>query len=287
MKLATLRLSSEPGQTTAAVIDNGRAYYLENVKNLNKFLELDEATRQQVIERALLGESIAEGEADYAPLVPNAAHVLCIGLNYPKHVAEVGAELPTYPTVFAKYASTLAGANDPISIPVEDHRVDYEAELAVIIGKSGRRIAVENAMEHVAGYSMAQDISMRGYQGRTAQWFQGKVWDRSTPLGPWLVTPDEYVLGGSISSAVNGEIMQQDTTDGLVFSIAELISYLSTFCELQPGDVILTGTPSGVAMGRRNEHGRHPWLKNGDVLETRIDSLGVATNHILGPDTEG
>ena len=276
MKLATLRLASELSHTTAAVIEEGRAYYLDNVDSVQRFLRLDDSTQQEVVARALVGDSIAEAEADYAPLIPNPSKVYCIGLNYKAHAAEVGKELPQYPAVFAKFASTLCGANDNIEIPVEDHRVDYEAELAVIIGKPGRRIGVEDAADHIAGYAVSSDISMRGYQGRTSEWLQGKVWDKTNPLGPWLVTPDELKADARITSVVNGETVQDSTIDDLIFSAADLVAYLSTMNELQPGDVILTGTPAGVALGRRNEHGRHPWLKDGDVLETSIEGLGTS-----------
>lgn len=276
MKLATLRLASELSHTTAAVIEEGRAYYLDNVDSVQRFLRLDDSTQQEVVARALVGDSISEAEADYAPLIPNPSKVYCIGLNYKAHAAEVGKELPQYPAVFAKFASTLCGANDNIEIPVEDHRVDYEAELAVIIGKPGRRIGVEDAADHIAGYAVSSDISMRGYQGRTSEWLQGKVWDKTNPLGPWLVTPDELKADARITSVVNGETVQDSTIDDLIFSAAELVAYLSTLNELQPGDVILTGTPAGVALGRRNEHGRHPWLKDGDVLETSIEGLGTS-----------
>lgn len=283
MKLATLRLASEPGHTTAAVIEDGRAYYLDNLDSVQRFLRLEDDTQQEVIARALVGDSIAEGEADYAPLIPKPEKIYCIGLNYKTHAAEVGEELPEYPTVFAKFASTLCGANDPVEIPVEDHRVDYEAELAIIIGKPGRRISEEEAEAHIAGYAVSSDISMRGFQGRTQEWLQGKIWDRSTPLGPWLATADEVDPAARITSAVNGTVVQDEKIDDLIFSARELVSYLSTFNELQPGDVILTGTPSGVALGRRDENGRHPWLKHGDVLETAIEGLGIARTTFHAP----
>lgn len=276
MKLATLRLTSDPGHTTAAVIEDDRIYYLENLDTVQRFLRLNDATQQEVLARALVGDSIAEGEADYAPVIPNPSKVYCIGLNYKAHAAEVGKELPEYPSVFAKFASTLCGANDDIEVPPEDHRLDYEAELAIIIGKPGRRIAAEQAEEHIAGYAVSSDVSLRGYQGRTSEWLQGKVWDRTTPLGPWLVTPDELKPDARITSVVNGETVQDSTIDDLIFSAAELVAYLSVMNELQPGDVILTGTPAGVALGRRNEHNRHPWLKAGDVLETSIEGLGTS-----------
>ena len=277
MKLATVRLTTEPGLTTAAVIEDGRLYYLENLSNIQKFLRLDDPTQQEVVARALVGDSIAEAEADYAPLIPNPAKVYCIGLNYRNHIAEVGAEEPEFPTVFAKFASTLCGANDTVEIPAEDHRMDYEGELAIVIGTAGRRISVEDATAHIAGYAVSNDVSMRGFQGRTTEWLQGKAWDKSTPVGPWLVTSDEFSAGAKITTKVNGEVVQEDSTDDLVFSAAELVSYLSVINELQPGDLILTGTPAGVALGRRDEHGRRPWLKAGDLLETSIDGLGTST----------
>lgn len=283
MKLATLRLTSEPGHTTAAVIEDGRVFYLDNLDTVQRFLRLDQETQQEVIARALVGESIAEGEADYAPLIPNPSKIYCIGLNYKSHAAEVGEELPKYPTVFAKFASSLCGANDAVEIPVEDHRVDYEAELAIIIGTPGRRISQEDASKHIAGYAVSSDVSMRGFQGRTQEWLQGKVWDHSTPLGPWLVTADELNPEATITSAVNGTVVQEGRIDDLIFSATDLVSYLSTFNELQPGDVILTGTPAGVALGRHDENGRHPWLKHGDVLETHIDGLGVARTTFHAP----
>ncbi|WP_313812933.1 fumarylacetoacetate hydrolase family protein [Glutamicibacter sp.] len=284
MKLATLRLASDPGHTTAAVIEEGRVYYLENLDSVQRFLRLEDGIQQEVIARALVGESIAEAEANYAPVVTNPSKVYCIGLNYKAHAAEVGKDLPEYPAVFAKFASTLCGANDPIQIPAEDHRIDYEAELAIIIGKPGRRIAAADAAEHIAGYSVSSDVSMRGYQGRTSEWLQGKVWDKTTPLGPWLVTADELQPDARITSVVNGETVQDSTIDDLIFTANDLVAYLSAFNELQPGDVILTGTPAGVALGRRNEHGRHPWLTAGDVLETSIEGLGTSKVTFRAPE---
>ena len=154
--------------------------------------------------------------------------------------------------------------------------MDYEGELAVIIGKPGRRIAAEEAAEHIAGYAVSNDVSVRGYQGRSSQWLQGKVWDKSTPVGPWLVTADEFNPAARLTTSVNGEVHQDTSIDDLIFTVPELVAYLSTFSELQPGDVILTGTPSGVALGRKDEHGRRPWLKDGDVVETSIEGLGTS-----------
>lgn len=278
MKLATLRRSSAPENTFAALITEAQFVELDGFADVGAFLAADAQTRTAALGAAAGGTATALDAADYAPLITNPAKVYCIGLNYRNHIAEVGKEEPKYPTVFTKFASSLTGANDEIEIPAEDHRIDWEGELAVVIGEPGRRIAEADAHKHIAGYAVSNDVSMRGYQGRTTEWTQGKCWDAASPLGPWLVSPEDFTQGAKITTRVNGEVVQEDSTADLVFSPAALVSYLSTFTELRPGDVIMTGTPAGVALGRRNEAGRHPWLKAGDVLETSIESLGTSRN---------
>lgn len=279
MKLATLRRPNAPDQTFAALIEGDTAYELSGFDDLGAFLGAPEEARMDSLDSALdFGQSIPVANADYAPLILNPAKVYCIGLNYRNHIAEVGKQEPEFPTVFTKFASSLTGANDEIEIPAEDHRIDWEGELAIIIGNPGRRIPEAEAGNHIAGFAVSNDVSMRGYQGRTTEWTQGKCWDSASPLGPWLVTADDFIPGAKITTRVNGEIVQEDSTADLVFSPAVLVAYLSVFNELRPGDVILTGTPAGVALGRRNDEGRHPWLKSGDVLETEIESLGTSRN---------
>ncbi|MGB9034964.1 MAG: fumarylacetoacetate hydrolase family protein [Paeniglutamicibacter sp.] len=279
MKLATLRRPGATDQTFAALIEGDAAFELSGFDDVGAFLGAPEEARLDSLDSAVdFGTAIPLSEADYAPLIVNPAKVYCIGLNYRNHIAEVGKEEPKFPTIFTKFASSLTGANDGIEIPAEDHRIDWEGELAVIIGEPGRRIAEADAHQHIAGYAVSNDVSMRGYQGRTTEWTQGKCWDAASPLGPWLVSAEDFTQGAKITTRVNGEVVQEDSTADLVFSPAALVAYLSVFNELRPGDVILTGTPAGVALGRRNEAGRHPWLKAGDVLETSIESLGTSRN---------
>lgn len=282
MKLATLRRTGAPDQTFAALIEGEEATELTGFADVGAFLAATEEVRMDALDAAVaMSPTIELSSADYAPLILNPAKVYCIGLNYHNHIAEVGKQEPEFPTIFTKFASSLTGAYDEIEIPAEDHRVDWEGELAIVIGARGRRIAESDAGNHIAGYAVANDVSMRGYQSRSTEWTQGKCWDAATPLGPWLVTAGDFTPGAKITTRVNGVVVQEDSTSDLVFSPAALVAYLSVFNELRPGDVVLTGTPAGVALGRRNEAGRHPWLKPGDVLETEIESLGTSRNTFI------
>ena len=212
---------------------------------------------------------------DYAPLVPAPEKIICVGLNYRDHVQEMGNQLPEYPTVFAKFAPALVGARDEIELPKESDKVDWEAELVVVIGRSVRRADADQARAAIAGYSVLNDVSMRDYQNRTKQFLQGKTWERSTPLGPELVTPDELPDGGRrIFSTLDGETMQDSTTDQLVFSAVELVEYLSAIVTLNPGAVIATGTPGGVG------HARKPprYLSDGAEIVVAVDGVGECRN---------
>ncbi|MGL3805407.1 fumarylacetoacetate hydrolase family protein [Paeniglutamicibacter sp. R2-26] len=282
MKLATLRRAGATEMTFAALVEGDSAFELAGFADVGAFLAASEADRMDALDAAVsLDTAVPLDSADYAPLILNPAKVYCIGLNYRNHIAEVGKQEPSFPTVFTKFASSLTGANDDIEIPAEDHRIDWEGELAIIIGTAGRRIPESEAANHIAGYAVSNDVSMRGYQGRSTEWTQGKCWDAASPLGPWLVSVEDFTPGARITTRVNGEVVQEDSTSDLVFSPAALVAYLSVPNELRPGDVILTGTPAGVALGRRNDAGRHPWLKPGDVLETEIESLGTSRNTFL------
>ena len=282
MKLATLRRAGAPETTFAALIEGDAAFELAGFTDVGAFLAASDEARMDSLDAAVsVDTAVPLASADYAPLILNPAKVYCIGLNYRNHIAEVGKEEPKFPTVFTKFASSLAGANDDIEVPAEDHRIDWEGELAIVIGTKGRRIAESEAANHIAGYAVSNDVSMRGYQGRSTEWTQGKCWDAASPLGPWLVTAEDFTPGAKITTRVNGEVVQEDSTSDLVFSPAALVAYLSVLNELRPGDVILTGTPAGVALGRRNEAGRHPWIKPGDVLETEIESLGTSRNTFI------
>ncbi|HVM54344.1 MAG TPA: fumarylacetoacetate hydrolase family protein [Acidimicrobiales bacterium] len=226
----------------------------------------------------------AEGRRDpligceYAPLVTAPDKIVCVGLNYKSHIAETGATTPAFPTLFAKYRGALVGACDDIVLPDESESsaVDYEAELAVIVGRAVRRATREEAAAAIAGFAVLNDVSVRDWQRRTEQWLQGKTWERSTPLGPWLVTADESP-GPSrrITCEVSGDLLQDGNTDDLLFSPAEVVAYLSTFITLEPGDVIATGTPAGVGAARTPPR----FLADGDVVVTAIEGLGEQRNH--------
>ena len=270
MKLATIR--TEAG-TTAVRLDGDTA------------VELDAADVGEVIRRgdgwqswaaAQPGTSHDLADVTYEQLLIQPGRVLCQGLNYRNHIEEVGMEIPTYPTLFAKYGSSLTGPTDDIVLPPESEQCDWEAELTVVIGNGGRRIAVEDAESHIAGYTIMNDFSMRDWQMRGLQWLQGKSWDDSTPLGPWLVTPDESPgPNRRLTLTIDGETMQDADTADLVFGPAELISYISTFMALQPGDIIAAGTPGGVGLAR----GR--FLKAGEVMVTTIEGLGECRNTMV------
>ncbi|MCW3768652.1 fumarylacetoacetate hydrolase family protein [Paenarthrobacter sp. PAE-2] len=215
--------------------------------------------------------------ADLAPVVPAPGKIICVGHNYRNHIKEMGREVPEHPTLFAKYAESLIGPNDDLPLPQESDAVDWEAELAVVIGKTGRRISGADAPAHIAGYSVLNDVSMRDYQFRTIQWLQGKTWEKSTPFGPALVTKDEFTAGPLMTSAVDGEIQQSTPTGDLVFTPEYLVSYISTIITLNPGDVIATGTPGGV--GHAQDLKRY--LQEGQLLVTTIEGLGQLNNRVV------
>lgn len=283
MKLATIRRPGAAQQTFAAVVLGDTAHELSGFGDVGAFLGADAAARQSALDAATASGTtgVPVADAEFGTLIQSPEKVFCIGLNYRNHILETGQELPAYPTVFTKFARSLTGPTDPIQVPAEDHRLDWEGELAIVIGTAGRRITEEDATDHIAGYAVSNDVSMRGWQGRTTEWMQGKAWEASTPVGPFLVSADAFPAGARIRTSVNGKVVQEDSTADLVFGPAALVAYLSTMVTLAPGDLILTGTPAGVALGRRNEAGRHPWLKAGDVLETGIEGLGAQRNEIV------
>jgi acylpyruvate hydrolase len=209
--------------------------------------------------------------------LPRPGKVICCGLNYGDHILETGRELPTHPTLFVKYADSLVGPVDDVSLPAGTD-VDWEAELAVVVGATIRRADRATAAAAIAGYTVANDVSVRDWQYRTLQWFQGKAWDDSTPTGPVVVTPDEVdpTRGLTITCRVNGAQVQRDSTATLVFDAADLLAYISTFTVLRPGDLVLTGTPGGVGVARDPKQ----FLVDGDVLETEIEGIGLLRNTI-------
>jgi len=216
---------------------------------------------------------------DYAPPVPSPEKIVCVGLNYRNHILEMGRELPEHPTLFSKFARAQVGAYDPVVLPDGSDAVDWEAELGVVIGAEVRHATLEQARAAIAGYTVVNDVTARDFQYRTPQWHQGKTFEASTPVGPWLVTaePDDAPLAGELSCAVDGELMQKADTADLVFDAVALVAYISRIITLAPGDLIATGTPGGVG------HARKPprYLAEGSELVTRIEGVGECRNILV------
>ena len=219
----------------------------------------------------------------YETLAPRPAKVVCVGLNYRSHILEMGRDLPHYPTLFAKFPEALIGAADDIEIPAGRDQVDWEGELVVVVGTAVRGVDEVDAERAIAGYTIMNDVTMRDYQFRTREWLQGKTFENTTPVGPVLVTTDEWQPGPTLETVVDGEVVQKISTGDLVFSPAHLVSYISQIITLQPGDLIATGTPGGVG------HARKParYLAPGSVVETSIDGIGTLTNTAVAVDAGG
>jgi acylpyruvate hydrolase len=225
------------------------------------------------------GARIPLAEADLAPVVPAPKKIICLGMNYRSHIQEMGRDVPPHPTLFAKFARALIGARDPILLPPESDQVDWEVELAFVIGHPVRRADPQEAARAVAGYCVLNDISMRDWQFRTMQFLQGKTFDRSTPVGPALVTLDQ--VGDAtdllLTCEVDGEVMQKGRTSDLLFPPVELVRYISTIVTLEPGDLIATGTPAGVGSARNPP----VFLRPGQVVRSRIEGVGELVNECV------
>ena len=225
---------------------------------------------------------IALADVTLLPPVPDSGRIICIGLNYKRHIEETGHDAPAYPILFPRYPSSLVGHDVPLVRPRLSDKFDFEGEMAVVIGKPGRHVSAERALEHVAGYACFNDGSLRDYQRHTSQFLPGKNFDRSGSFGPWLVTPDEAgdVRDLTLTTRLNGEVMQHTRIDDLLFGVEDLISYVSQIWEIRPGDIIATGTPGGVGAAREPKL----WMKPGDRIEVEIDRLGTLSNPIVAEE---
>ena len=246
---------------------------------LTGLTELGAQTSPEVLAQAERDESASVPIQDVIlrPVVPVPSKVFSIGLNYRDHIIETKREFPTYPVMFPKFASSLIGACDDIVLPPESTQTDYEGEMAVVIGRAGRRIAEADAFEHVLGYTVANDVTMRDFQYKTHQWMQGKAWEASTPVGPYLVTPAEIDIDSAgIRTVLNGKTVQESELSQLLFTVPNLIATISVFVTLTPGDLILTGTPGGVGYRREPQL----FLGDGDLIAVEIDGIGATRNNI-------
>jgi 2-keto-4-pentenoate hydratase/2-oxohepta-3-ene-1,7-dioic acid hydratase in catechol pathway len=277
MKLATVRVDG----TTRAVRAGGDVLVDLGVSDVGELLGHGDWAARANRATPRSEATFAAAGADYAPVVPRPSKVICVGLNYRTHIGEMGRSLPEHPTLFAKFADALVGARDDIVRPDETDELDWEAELALIVGSSVRRARRAAAGQAIAGFTVLNDITCRDWQFRTREWLQGKTWDSSTPVGPYLVTPDE--LPGGVRPAlglrllVDGEVMQSGSTADLLFDPVALVEYVSTIVRLRPGDIMATGTPGGVGHARTPQR----FLTGGETVVTQIQGLGRLENRVV------
>lgn len=254
----------------AALVDG------DEVVPLDGIAELGADTPGEVLaDPPLTGERLPVSDVTLRPVIPSPGKIVCVGLNYRAHVEEGIYDVPDYPALFVKFRESLVAAGQPIVLPPESEAVDYEAELAFVIGRHVRRTS---SLDAIAGYTIANDVSMRDYQYKTHQWLPGKAWASATPLGPFLVTPDEVgdAEALDISLELNGERMQASNTGRFIFGIPTLLATISEFVPLAPGDVVLTGTPEGVGYRREPQ----VLLKDGDRVVVEVEKVGRLENPV-------
>lgn len=271
MKVATLHTAW--GDTAAvAAQDTWRA--IDGYADLSQLWA--RADREELVSRAAESGAAVE-PLGFATPFPAPGKVICCGLNYGDHIAEVGRDVPEHPALFTKFADSLCADGDDIVVR-DSTKVDWEAELVVVVGAELRRAGPEEADSAISGWTVANDISMRDWQRRTPQWFQGKAWDRSSPVGPWVLGPEDFDPdGGSrVRCLINDEEVQCGDPGTLIFGAPALLSYISTFTTLRPGDLVLTGTPGGVGLGMDPPR----FLTDGDTVITEVTGLGRLTNTI-------
>lgn len=236
------------------------------------------AAAVQKADATATASTLALGDVQLLPVIPNPGKIVCVGLNYGEHVRETGREITEQPTLFLRVAESQVAHGEPIVLPPESSKLDYEGEIAIVIGQGGRRISEADAWKHIAGYACYNDATLRDWQSATPQWTAGKNFWRTGGFGPWLVTRDEIADGQvmTLVTRLNGQEMQRTTTDKLIHSIPRQIAHISAFMPLAAGDVIVTGTPGGVGAKRTPP----VWMKAGDVVEIEVDAIGILRNGI-------
>lgn len=271
VRLATLR---RDGETTAVRIEEPGTCSLLPHPDVGALLSRGD-WREQADRPST--EAVSFDAADLAPVIPAPGKVVCLGLNYTTHIREMGHELPAFPTLFAKYTDALIGPYDDIVLPAVSEQMDWEVELAFVIGRTCRNVAEAEAAEAIAGYTVFNDVTARDWQRRTTQFLGGKTFESTTPVGPWLVTTDELPPGAgglTVRCAVDDEVMQEASTADLLFTPAQIVAYVSQITTLRPGDLVATGTPAGVGAGRRPPI----FLRPGQVVTTEIEGIGRLRN---------
>jgi 2-keto-4-pentenoate hydratase/2-oxohepta-3-ene-1,7-dioic acid hydratase in catechol pathway len=246
--------------------------------DLRALLAGNALAQAQKIAKAAKKPDFKVGRVAFLPVIPNPGKIVCVGLNYEEHRVETGRDKTENPALFIRVAESQVGHGQPIVMPRESTNLDYEGEIAVIIGRRGRRITEEDAWKHIAGYACYNDGSVRDWQRHTLQWTAGKNFSRTGAFGPWMVTRSEIADGEELTleTRLNGQVMQHATTAQMIHKIPALIAYITTFTPLEPGDVIVTGTPGGVGARRTPP----VWMKPGDTVEVEVSKVGVLVNSI-------
>lgn len=294
MKLVTIMQDGKPAlgvKTEAGIIDIAAALAVEPAAGVPQdVMEVIQggneaaAALQGYVDGLPAGEAayvLDEESVEWGPCVTRPNKIICVGLNYRKHAEETNSPIPAYPILFNKFNNTLTGHKKDIAVPKVTEKLDYEAELVIVIGKRTKYVSPEQALDHVFGYCAVNDLSARDLQLRTQQWLLGKTCDDFSPLGPYLVTADEVGNPNDlvIKAIVNGDVRQNSNTSDMIFRCDEIVSYISQHMTLEPGDVILTGTPEGVVMGYPPE--KQVYLQPGDEVTIEIEKLGRLTNRFV------
>ena len=282
MRFASFRIGEQEG--LAAAGPNGQFHGLRSGDagypgSLDGLIRKGRAALDGAAAVVQKGSVIDLDQVRLLPPVSAPGKIICVGLNYVDHSIESGFVVPTYPTIFARFTSSLMGAGAPIIRPTVSTQLDYEGEMVAVIGKGGRHIEEDVALDHVIGYSIFNDASVRDFQTKSPQWTVGKNFDSTGAFGPYLVTADELPPGGKglhIQTRLNGVVVQDASTDSMVFTVARLISTLSEAITLSPGDIIVSGTPAGVGMARKPQL----FMKHGDVCEVEIEGIGILRNKV-------
>lgn len=282
MKFASYIKAGRKGLAVATTGEQFRGSFVDKLEypDLQSAIAAGPQAVASLAESLGRGEEVHLGDVNLLPPIASPEKIICIGLNYVDHSNETGFKPPEYPTIFSRFNSSLIGSGEPIVRPRVSTQLDYEGEVVVVIGKGGRAIPKSSALEHVFGYSLFNDASLRDYQTRSPQWTIGKNFDGTGAFGPYIVTADELAAGAKgirLQTRLNGEVVQDGNTDDLIFDVATLISTLSEVLTLSPGDIIVSGTPAGVGVARKPQL----WMKPGDVCEVTADGLGSLINKIL------